>query len=93
MLKEDIDLYEENRDEFVVKASTLVSDWQKMEAVKMKQDDLPPDEKKNEQQQKEEDPDEIKRREKEEEEKKAAMGSRSGQLNEHFQSKVGGMTS
>ena len=92
MLEEDKDMYDENTEQFIVKASTLVSDWQKMEAVKMKQDDEQPEQKKTDLQQKEEDPDEIKRREKEEEEKKAAMGSKSGQLNEHFQSKVGGTT-
>lgn len=46
MLDEDKDLYDENKEKFVVKASTLVSDWQKMEAVKMKQDDVEPESKK-----------------------------------------------
>ena len=41
-IEEDEDIITEHADKFVTKASTLVSQWQKFEAVKMKNDDDKP---------------------------------------------------
>ena len=39
MLQEDDELIQKNKEKFISKASTLVSEWEKGEAVKMKQED------------------------------------------------------
>ena len=94
-IEDDEELIEEHKEKFVVKASTLVSEWQKVEATKLKMGDEPKQkEEEQKKEAKEEDPEAKAARVKAEQEKKAAVGSKSGQLQKNFQNRdEGGDTS
>ena len=84
MLAEDEEMIEENRSEFIIKASSLVDAWKKDQTVRMKAEEEAANEEENKKKNIEETPEEKETREKTEAERQRLANSKIGQLKQTF---------
>lgn len=86
-IADDEDIIAAHKDDFVVKASTLVSEWQKVQATRQKADDEPAKKEEEKSKAQEEDAAAKEARERQEDAKKADAGSREAKTTREFNSR------